>query len=67
MPLHRQPHPDGHGFRPLPLDRLPDWHTRLLHRAVPPAATDDVPVTYEECICPCHSTPDPPMPVKVMA
>ncbi|MFE3378306.1 hypothetical protein [Streptomyces anulatus] len=33
----------------------------------PPATTDDAPVIYEVCICPCHSTPDPSVPVKVMA
>lgn len=67
MSLHQQPHPTGTASAPY--RSIACWigtHHSCIEPP-PPPATDDVPVIYEECICPCHSTPDPPVPVKVMA
>lgn len=67
MPSRRQPHPTGTTSAPYRsiACRIGTHHSCI--EPSPPAATDDVPVIYEECTCPCHSTPDPPVPVQVVA
>ncbi len=67
MTPRRQPHPTGTASVPYRsiACRIGTHHSCT--EPSPPAATDDVPVTYEECICPCHSTPDPSFSVQVVA
>ncbi|MDX3337274.1 hypothetical protein ACFY72_02955 [Streptomyces globisporus] len=67
MPPRRELHPTGTASDPY--RSIACWigtHHSCTDPA-PPAATDDVPVIYEECICPCHSTPDPSVPVGAVA
>lgn len=67
MPPRRQLHPKDTAS--VPYRSIACWigtHRSCIEPA-PPAAMDDVPVIYEECICPCHSTPDLSVPVQVVA
>lgn len=66
MPPRRELHPTGTAS--VPYRSIACWigtHHSCIE-PTPPAATDDVPVIYEVCVCPCHSTADPSVPVKVM-
>lgn len=67
MRPRRQPHPVGAASVPYRSTACRiGTHLSCIEPA-PPSATDDVPVIYEVCICPCHSVPGSSVPVKVMA
>lgn len=68
MPPRRQPHPTG-TTASVPYRSIACWigkHHACIEPS-PPAVTDDVPVIYEECICPCHSAPDLSVSEQVVA
>lgn len=67
MPPRRQPYPTG--TAPVPYRSIACW-IGTHHSCIEPSpslAPADVPVIYEVCDCPCHSTPDPSAPVEVTA
>ncbi|XMN07481.1 hypothetical protein ACK8N7_17580 [Streptomyces griseobrunneus] len=67
MPPRRELHPAGRTSAPY--RSIACWigtHHSCTEPS-PPEATEDVPVIYEVCVCPCHSAPDPFVPVEAMA
>lgn len=67
MPPRREPHPTGTASVPYRSIACCIGTHHSCIEPTPPEATDDVPVIYEVCVCPCYSTADPSVPVKVMA
>ncbi len=67
MPPRPQPHPTG--AAPVPYRsiacRIGTHHSCI--EFSPTLAPTAVPVIYEVCNCPCHSTPDLSAPVEVTA
>ncbi|WP_329208691.1 hypothetical protein OG257_17770 [Streptomyces sp. NBC_00683] len=67
MPPRRQPHPTDTASVPYRsiACRIGTHHSCI--ESSPTVAPTAVPVIYEVCDCPCHSTPDPYVSMEVAA